>query len=354
MTVPWLTSVLCREVPGASVIDFEILGGSDGTSSRRQVVVRYNEAGTAAGLPTRLFTKSTPSFFSRMLLGLTDIAEGEATFYNHARPGLELRSPTSYYAGYDPRTHRSMAILEDLTERSWTFPNPLENLVSKSDAEDIVDTLAGYHAAFWDSPRFSHDLAALRRAEAWQQNLNRKVGFEKRTVAGFVRAEAVIPERLFARKSAFYPSFMASLALHAATPSTLLHQDVHLGNWLRDETGRMGLYDWQCVAVGHWGLDLSYALTCALTTDDRRNWEEMLLRRYAERLRDFGVASAPSEQEVWQGYRQQPLHALAFGTFTLGGSRLEPELQPRAWTLEAIGRIARAVDDLGTLDVLGS
>jgi len=75
-------------------------------------------------LPTRLFAKSTPSFFSRMLLGLTDIAEGEATFYNRVRPGLELRRPQSFYAGYDPRTHRSIAILEDLTERAWTFPDP--------------------------------------------------------------------------------------------------------------------------------------------------------------------------------------------------------------------------------------
>ena len=30
----WLTPVLCRDVPGAAVVEFEVLGGSAGTSSR--------------------------------------------------------------------------------------------------------------------------------------------------------------------------------------------------------------------------------------------------------------------------------------------------------------------------------
>jgi len=34
MKASWLTSVLCQDVKGASVVGFEILGGSDGTSSR--------------------------------------------------------------------------------------------------------------------------------------------------------------------------------------------------------------------------------------------------------------------------------------------------------------------------------
>ncbi|MFI6367690.1 hypothetical protein ACIBG0_33640 [Nocardia sp. NPDC050630] len=41
-----------------------------------------------------------------------------------------------------------------------------------------------------------------------------------------------------------------------------------------------------------------------------------------------------------------------FGLFTLGGSRFEPELQPRADTRSAIERISRQVADLDTLGAL--
>ncbi len=156
---------------------------------------------------------------------------------------------------------------------------------------------------------------------------------------------------MVARRGEVYPAFHRALDLHAGSPETLLHQDLHLGNRLRDADGRMGLYDWQCVARGSWALDYSYALAGALLPQDRREWEEDLLRLYLARLTDAGV-EAPSFDAAWLAYRRQPVHAFAFGLFTLGGTRFEPGLQPRAYTLEAIGRIATFLDDHGTLDAL--
>lgn len=352
LTTQWLTWALCADVPGAEVVDLQVLAGSDGTSSRRPVRVTYNEAGRAAGLPERLFTKATAKLFSRLLIGVTDIAEGETAFYSRVRPGLDLRSPRAFHACFDARSHRSIVLLEDLTVQGWTFPDPMQNPVTRADADDLVDQLAAYHGALWDSPRFGTDLAVLRESLPWQENLNRKVGFERRTNRGVKRAQEVVPEGLFARRAEIYPAFMRSLALHRLSAPTLLHQDLHLGNWLRDADGRMGLYDWQCVARGHWALDYSYALAGTLETDDRRAWQEDLLRRYLDGLAAAGVARPPTFDEAWLAYRQHTLHALAFGAFTLGGSSLEPELQPKDYTVAAIGRISTAVDDLGTLDAL--
>ncbi|WP_182379416.1 aminoglycoside phosphotransferase family protein [Nocardioides sp. WS12] len=352
VTTDWLTQALCRAVPGAAVTSIDIIGGSDGTSSRRALLVGYNDAGRDAGLPTHLFSKAAAGLFSRLLLGLTDIAEGESLFYNQVRNSLDLRSPRSYYAGFDPRTRRSLVILEDLSVDGWSFPDPQHNKVTRADAEDMVAEMARYHGALWNSPRFATDLSALKHAERWQQDLDRRVGFRSRTLRGFDRASAVLPERLVARRNELYPAFHRALALHHDTPSTLLHQDLHLGNWLRDPAGRMGLYDWQCVARGNWALDYAYALAGALEPEDRREWEEDLLRGYLARLAAEGVTTAPDFDSAWLAYRQQPMHAFAFGLFTLGGSRFEPELQPRDYTLAAIGRIARFVDDHTTLDAL--
>ena len=55
-------------------------------------------------LPERLFSKSTATFYSRLLLGITGIAEGESIFYNDVRPSLKLRSPNAYYSGFDARS----------------------------------------------------------------------------------------------------------------------------------------------------------------------------------------------------------------------------------------------------------
>lgn len=353
LTTQWLTAVLCADVPGARVLDFELGRGSDGTSSRRAVTVCYNEAGAAAGLPTELFTKSTATFASRLLLGLTAIGEGEALFYTRMRPELTVRSPRAFHAGYDPRTYRSMVLLEDLGACGWTFPDPMQNTVTRADAEDMVSEMAGYHAAFWDSPRFTTDLGALRPALHWQDNLNHKVGFEKRTLVGLERARDVVPSELYARKHEIYPTFMRSLSLHDQGPVTLLHQDVHLGNWLRDDQGRMGLYDWQCVARGNWALDVSYALAGCLATDDRRNWEKDLLGLYLQRLGESGITDPPSFDQAWLDYRRQPMHCLAFALFTYGGSRFEPELQPKEYTLAAITRITQHVADLDSMTAIG-
>ncbi|KRB80450.1 hypothetical protein ASE01_03000 [Nocardioides sp. Root190] len=351
ITAAWLTRALASDVAGAEVTAIEITGGSDGTSSRRALSIEWNAAGTAAGLPTRLFSKAAAGLFSRLLLGLTDIAEGESLFYNHARPTLELRSPRAHYAGFDPRTRRSLVLLEDLSTTGWTFPDPQSNPVTRTDAEDMVDQLAAYHSGLWDSPRFLRDLSGLKGAARWQEDLDGRVGFRSRTLRGFDRAAEVLPAGILARRADVYPSFHRALSLHEQGPQTLLHQDLHLGNWLRDADGRMGLYDWQCVARGNWALDYSYAMAGALEPADRREWEEGLLRRYLEQLADAGVAP-PSYDAAWLAYRQQPMHAFAFGLFTLGGTRFEPELQPRAYTLAAIGRIAQFVDDHGTLATL--
>ncbi|WP_139043278.1 phosphotransferase [Mycobacterium lentiflavum] len=352
ITTAWLTSVLCSQVGGARVVEVRVSRGDNGTSARRAIDVVYNDAGAAAGLPTKLFSKSTATIGSRMLLGVTGIAEGESVFYTYARPDLKLRSPRAFYSGYDPKSYRSLLLLEDLTVRGWTFPDPMHNRIHRTDAEDMVTEMALYHGAMWDSPRFRTDLTALRPSLQWQENLNRKVGFEKRTLTGLERAKHVVNAKLYAQKDKLYPAFMRSLALHQNGPPTLLHQDLHLGNWLRDDNGQLGLYDWQCVAKGSWALDYSYAIGGSLTTSDRREWQEDLLRLYVEQLKQSGVVNAPSFDEAWLAYRQQPMHALAFALFTLGGSRFEPELQPEEYTLASIERIAQHVTDLRSIEAL--
>jgi hypothetical protein len=353
LTTEWLTAALCRDVPGAEVTDLSVFGGSDGTSSRRALRVSYNDAGREAGLPTDLFTKSASTLQSRLLLVLSGVAEGETIFYRDIRPELDrLRSPRAYYAAFDPRTSRSIVVLEDLSVRGWTFPDPMQEVITREDAEDMVDQMAYYHGAFWNDPRLTRgELAQLSTTERVQQRLN-DIGLDKRAEVGVERGRSVIPPALYRRRKEILPATMRALHLNSHGTLTLLHQDVHQGNWLRDPDGRMGLYDWQATAKGEWALDYSYAMSVNLSVDNRREWERDLLERYLWRLGEEGVGDPPSFDEAWLRYRQQPFHVLIFALFTVGAGRFQPDMQPEDYMFRCLERIATFIDDHDSLDSL--
>jgi hypothetical protein len=353
ITPQWLTAVLGADVPGAEVTSFDVVGGSDGTSSRRALRVHWNAAGAAAGLPDRLFTKSASSLGSRLFLVLGGVTETETIFYNEVRPGLDrLRSPRAFHAASDARTFRSIVLMEDLAARGWTFPDPMREALSRRDAEDMVDQMAYYHATFWDSPRLRGDLAKLPTTEAFQARLNR-LGIERRARVGIERVRDLTPAAIYRRKDELVPAVMRSLRLNSTGTLTLLHQDVHQGNWLRDPDGRMGLYDWQCVARGEWALDVSYALSVNLPTEERRAWEHDLLERYLWRLGEEGVATPPSKDEALLRYRQQQFHIVMFTLLTIGAGRLQPAgMQPMDYMHRAWQRVAAFLEDHDCLDSL--
>jgi hypothetical protein len=350
LTNEWLTAALCAEVPGAAVIDVEVVGGSDGTSSRRALRVDYNAIGHEAGLPTRLFTKSASSFQSRLMLVAGGVTESETIFYRDIRPQLVgLRSPRSYHAAFDHKTYRSIVIMDDLSAEGWAFPDPMQDTICRRDAEDMIDQMAYYHAEFWDDPRLSTQFRRLANTEVFQQRIN-DVGLLKAAQRGLDHIETTTPPAIYRRRDELIPTTMRALQLNSRGTPTLLHQDVHQGNWLRDPDGRMGLYDWQCVARGEWALDFAYAMSVNLAVEDRRAWERELLERYLWRLSEEGVPDPPSFEQAWLRYRQQPFHVVIFSLLTIGAGRFQPVMQPKDYMARCWERIATFLDDHESLD----
>ena len=353
LTNEWLTAALCREVPGAAVVGFEVVGGSDGTSSRRAIRVDYNPKGHQAGLPTRLFTKSASSFQSRLMLVAGGVTESETIFYHDVRPQLDrLRSPRSYYAAFDRKTYRSIVIMDDLSAEGWTFPDPMHDTISRRDAEDMIDQMAYYHAAFWNDPRPTSQFRRLATTEVFQQRIN-DVGLLKAAHRGLDHIETTTPPAIYRRRDELIPTTMRALRLNSSGTPTLLHQDVHQGNWLRDADGRLGLYDWQAVARGEWALDFAYAMSVNLQIEDRRAWERELLERYLWRLGEEGVQNPPPFEQAWLRYRQQPFHVVIFSLLTIGAGRFQPAMQPKDYMARCWERIATFLDDHDSLDSVG-
>lgn len=351
LTPQWLTHAVCREHPDAAVVSVTLGAGSDGTTCRRAITVAYNEAGREAQLPTALFTKTTATLKSRLTTGFANMAYGECLFYNKVRHTVELESPRGYFAVHDARTLRSMLIIEDVaTTRGATFGKAAIP-ASREEAEAMVAQMAIYHGAYWEDSRLSTVLGEVPTAEAFVHGMARMINFEKRSLIGLARAADIVPPELTRRRAELWPAFLRSLELHRSRPQTLLHQDTHAGNWFRPAPGKMALHDWQGLARGLWAADYAYALASNLRVEDRRAWEEDLLRLYLERLADTG-APAPRFDEAWTEYRREHLHGLFFWLFPMGAGRLQPDMQPIEETRANVERTAQAVDDLGTLDLL--
>lgn len=347
----WLTGALCASVPSARVVGYELSGTHEGTSSGRALTVSYNAAG--AGLPTELFTKTTPDLKTKLFTGLTDLFVGEANFYNLIRPGLDIECPVGHHASYELKSCRSMIILEDVARtRGATFGDPLTTHVDRAKAEDMVALMAAYHSAFWESPRLDGEFGWLRSSPDWQRHLDSMINTSAMTRRGLKRAEAVLPLEMSRRAGEVWPAFVRSLDVKMRNPITLLHHDVHPSNWYVTGDGRMGLYDWQTLVKGIWAIDVSYALNSALTVEHRRAWLPDLLTLYLERLRAGGVVDPPSLGDALTLYRQQTVHGLIFWLATLGASSLQPDLHPVERCLVNVERMATAAVDLETLAAL--
>ena len=347
VTDAWLTAALCGEHPGVRVIGHQWGPPDDGTSNRRRLNIAYDEAGSRLGLPTALFCKASHGIANRMALGLTNAAYSEVQFYTALRRLLPIEAPVGLFARYDQASCNSIVILEDLGPRIAGFCDQ-RTPVSRDRAEGQVALLAAVHGAGYADARIVGRLSSL---VAWPDYFadTTRFGLREGAEQGFRDAAGIIPARLSARADEIWPATLASVERQRHLPHTLCHGDVHLKNWYVTRDGRMGLSDWQCTHRGHWGRDLAYAISTALSIDDRRAWEEELLRFYLDRLRAAGGPSV-NFAEAWLHYRQQLPAALAWWTVTLSPPAGLPDMQPHETAVEFVRRIATAIDDLGSLD----
>lgn len=348
LTVEWLTDALCAKVPGAAVTSFKLLTPNSGSSNRCRITIEYNAAGRAAGLPPAVFCKATQGLANRVILGISQGSYIEALFYNEIRPHLDIEAPVSWFSRFDPETFNSIIVLTDLTDSVTSFCTH-ETVMTRARIESEIRLLATLHGQTYRKPELK---AAMAKVPTWPEYFlnTHKFGIEQGSNNGFLAAREVLPERLYRRFREIWPATMASVMRHQQLPQAFAHGDVHLKNWYIAGNGEMGLGDWQCASRGHWSRDLCYAISTALTVEDRRAWEKELVALFLDELARHGGATMDFDT-AFKHYREQLLTALTWWTITLSPAPGMPDMQPRDITLEFIRRIGTAMDDLETMDV---
>jgi len=319
----WLSAVLGEQV---SRVEYELV--SSGTSERGRL--KYLGA---TGDERQAFVKSTPSLVTRIANGATGTSQAEVRFFQDLRPELGMtRVPYGYYSAFDPKSLRSIHLLEDLsTTGSVRFPTPADQ-VTRPQIESAVELLARVHRTF---DGFRHQGIATYR-QWWETNL--RVANVQRAVER-VALDDFCPSRLRSGRR-LWSSAVRSIEMHDGLVPTLLHGDPHLGNWYFWGADEMGLLDWQCVSAGHWSRDLAYTITTMLTVEQRRDWEDDLLDQYHDQAK---LSEPPNDAK--DRYRKQIPGGLLMWAPTLHRPRGFPEMQSDEMCTLMLARILAAVDD---------
>jgi hypothetical protein len=349
ITREWLQDVLCHDHPGARIESFELIAGTSQTTSRAAVRVTYNDEGTRAGLPTKLFTKTTTGFGQRLMIGGAQMLEGETKFYTVFRPRVDMEAPLGYWGAADQRSWRSMILMEDIAEtRGATFVEPLTPLTS-SQIDDVVVSLANCHGALWDDP----DLRGMKTTRDHLANVSGFAAMGSCSARGIEKASDLVSPGVRGQAHRLWAGTTRQLTMLTTehTP-TLLHGDTHVGQVYLTREGRAGLTDWQSIMVGGWGFDFSYFVGTACTPEERRARERDLLELYLSTLTQAG-GKAPSFDDAWLIYRQCMAYPCSAWSFVYGRAFYQPEMQPDEACREEIRRLTIAVDELDTLDALG-
>jgi hypothetical protein len=354
LTIEWLTAALCSGTPGARVERFTLGRKDNGTSARRTLHVTYNAAGSDAGLPVHLFTKSSPTLLTRLVTTTANLLPAEHAFYSAIRPELDIEAPIGHYAAWDPKSNRSLFIIDDVTmTRGAKTDTILTRHFTNAQAADAVDLIAKLRATYWDRPNLQRRFSWLMDPYSWQLRIHKLTMMDRNAVVGFDRSQQVMPREIYCRRDDFIEALLQCRRISADGPRTIVHSDVHAGNWYLTGDGRVGLFDWQCMLHGFGVQDLAYMLIGNLTIEHRRAWEGELLIRYRDRLGEYGATKIPEPETLWLRYRQMVPHAMFMWLGTIGANKMQPQMQKPEISLANIERSAQACVDLETFAALG-
>lgn len=271
-------------------------------------------------LPTELvLKKNVPTDWGK------EAGQAEVTFYRFIAQEVH-RFPMiipHVAATYDEQTGDSLLLLQDLSAthhppvaRRLTAQQGVleEDMPASATLYQIVETLAAFHAAWWEHPHLGtppleldsdfQDEEHFRDYCQWlNQNWQSCLAVEDHWLPQDVVSEIsemlrLLPgawERYLARR---FPT---------RHQLTLLHEDAYLVNFLvprTDEEGSVYMLDWQSAFGGMGAFDLVIMCASFWTSAQRQEnkREETMLRRYVAALQAHGVTNYTWDQ-LMEDYR---------------------------------------------------
>ena len=283
VTPAWLSEVL-----GADVRECRLEQIAIGVGLLGRLFRAHLDGGP--GVPATVIVKlPTLDITARTALcEAADFYMREVRFYEQIGLSNPLQPARPYHAAFDAATHDFVLVLEDLGRL-----RNADQIVgcTETDAETVIDAIARHHAYWWDSERLASlpwlsaydappfpEVIASNYEHAWPKFLERFAPELSPALRDFGdRLHALIPW--------FFEEF-------ARPPHTFIHGDLRLDQLffaVGPQDRPVRALDWQISGKGRGAYDVAYFLSQSLTAETRRNCEDRLIERYAERLAEHGI-----------------------------------------------------------------
>jgi hypothetical protein len=176
--------------------------------------------------------------------------------------------------------------------------------------EGVADSLASFHAFWWESPRLAQDLGT-RYSESMISDM---LAQGQRNLATWLdyMGDRVSPGRraTFERICGAWPAWRVQRLL-AGRGVTLINGDAHAGNFLYPrlpDRDRVRIVDWPDWRLDTGTDDLAYLIAAHWYPERRARLEKLLLERYQQRLREYGIPY--TWDECWHDYKASVIRVL--------------------------------------------
>jgi hypothetical protein len=270
----------------------------------------------------------------------------EIAFYAKVAPAMPVGMvPRCFDSAWQAETRQWHLLLEDLTDTHeiatpWPLP-PDEGLCRR-----MVQTLARFHAAWWDDPRLGTEIGTRFDAEAARQAMHNHAG-------AYQRFADHLGDRLSPKQRDLYERFFAGVHRVQARMLTyrnvtLVHGDAHVWNCFvpKDGSDDLRYFDWDTWRIGLASADLAYMMATHWYPDRRRRYERPLLDHYHAALLAHGVQGY-DRAALAEDYRRSVLMQLLMPVLQWSAG-----IPPWVWWSH-LERITAAIDDLDCHPLLG-
>jgi thiamine kinase-like enzyme len=277
--------------------------------------------------------------------GSWNAGQQEVAFYTQVAAVMSARVvPRCFEGHWHSDTDAWHVLLEDLTDShtiaaAWPLPPTMEQ------CERILQTLARFHAEWWDNPRLGASIGTWLDTAAIDQYL-------KRFADRYARFADRLGDRLPRERRDLYERFIEAAPrllarYHSHRNMSIVHGDAHVWNYLlpRDGGDDVRLFDWDAWRAGVAANDLAYMMATHWYPERRRRIEQALLDRYHATLVQHGVRGY-DRRALDDDYRASVLWQLMTPVW-----QAAIDLPPMIWWSH-LERILLAIDDLDCRELL--
>ncbi|MEM7019879.1 MAG: oxidoreductase family protein [Pseudomonadota bacterium] len=296
LSAEWLNHALAEQLTNAQPITgFQptIIGVGEGFMGQlARVTLDYADSEQTAGPASIIAKFAAPTQAARDIANDQGLYQREVGFYEDIGEDAGVPIPACYFSTYLPESNRVVLLLQDL---SPAIASDQVIGTARQDSEKVIDMIAQLHARWWNSERLA--------GYGWAQPIVSSIPMEQ--------GLAMIKEAIHAAETQgtfdAYPEIKRLMKYLPPLfrmdppppfPYTLCHGDLRSDNVFcpTEAGGNYALIDWQLSGMAQPANDLARWFTQSITIEDRRETEMDLLKRYHDKITEYGVTGYSFKQ----------------------------------------------------------